>query len=153
MGGNICCDPSAKRDPAGADSPTGPEREAYISAGHLATDEGSHSAIPRGAEMLDAPGTDTGTGILTDVSQLAGKWCRQVDGLMMGDIVDGEVLWNPEYQHSPSKLSIVTGKAGAMKAADVEMELGSEKHWARYDAGPPQQLIWNDGEVWVPMAA
>lgn len=69
--------------------------------------------------------------------------------MAMGEISGNMVIWDASYQHAPSKLSLVSGKLGIPAAADVEMELAGEKHWARYEPGNRPQLIWSDGEVWV----
>eukprot|EP00419_Tripos_fusus_P027775 CAMPEP_0172725686 /NCGR_PEP_ID=MMETSP1074-20121228/88996_1 /TAXON_ID=2916 /ORGANISM="Ceratium fusus, Strain PA161109" /LENGTH=139 /DNA_ID=CAMNT_0013552519 /DNA_START=70 /DNA_END=489 /DNA_ORIENTATION=- len=110
---------------------------------------------------LDMLTTDEGTAVIGDelqqhpskvpvsLHQLQGKWNRQADGMPMGEVKGSTVEWDMSYQHAPSKLSMVTGLSGVPVAADVEMELAGEKHWARYETGNRPQLIWTDGEVWV----
>jgi len=79
---------------------------------------------------------------LTNLDQLEGKWSRQVDGMPMGEIAAGKVLWHTSYQHPPSALTWLT-------SGDVEMDLAGVAHWGRYEGGPPPSLRWSDGEVWV----
>mmetsp|Transcript_30469 Transcript_30469/g.84042 ORF Transcript_30469/g.84042 Transcript_30469/m.84042 type:complete len:151 (-) Transcript_30469:150-602(-) len=124
------------------------QNEGVVSASQLATDEGSMDGMGEHKEIDDMGMYST---TLVDLKQLQGTWLRQADGVAMGEIVGNQVIWDPSYQHAPSKLSLVKGQVGVPSAADLEMELSGDKHWGRYEGGEECRVIWSDGEVWVQM--
>jgi len=130
-GGNLCCN--------AADG----EEVRPLALDQLTTDEGAGGM---GGEIEPQHPSSK---VPVSLQQLQGKWNRQADGMPMGEIKGNTVEWDMSYQHAPSKLTLVTGLSGVPVAADVEMELAGEKHWARCETGHRPQLIWTDGEVWV----
>lgn len=83
------------------------------------------------------------------IEQLEGKWIQEADGAFMGEIINGEVIWDTNYQHKPSKLTLAKGVEGPCASADIELELNGERHWGRYEGGPEPKILWSDGEVWI----
>uniref|UniRef100_A0A7S2JFY2 Uncharacterized protein n=1 Tax=Alexandrium andersonii TaxID=327968 RepID=A0A7S2JFY2_9DINO len=81
-------------------------------------------------------------GLAKEIERLKGFWRTETDVQMMGEIVDGVVIWDEAFNHPQSPLRV--GPDGK-----IEMELMSAMHQATYHEGPPAQLRWSDGEVWI----
>eukprot|EP00441_Pelagodinium_beii_P043313 CAMPEP_0197648664 /NCGR_PEP_ID=MMETSP1338-20131121/27894_1 /TAXON_ID=43686 ORGANISM="Pelagodinium beii, Strain RCC1491" /NCGR_SAMPLE_ID=MMETSP1338 /ASSEMBLY_ACC=CAM_ASM_000754 /LENGTH=112 /DNA_ID=CAMNT_0043222711 /DNA_START=49 /DNA_END=384 /DNA_ORIENTATION=+ len=72
--------------------------------------------------------------------KLEGKWLRQGDNVLLGEIKDEKMLWEQIYQHGPSVLSAVNEKT-------IALNLEGDRHeGAVYGEG--EKITWSDGEVW-----
>lgn len=76
------------------------------------------------------------------LERLRGSWRTEGDGQLMGEIVDGTILWDEAFNHPQTELRLA-------RAGHVEMELMGTTHQAAYHDGPPAILRWSDGETWV----
>mmetsp|Transcript_31085 Transcript_31085/g.95576 ORF Transcript_31085/g.95576 Transcript_31085/m.95576 type:complete len:126 (+) Transcript_31085:125-502(+) len=84
----------------------------------------------------------TRTGIPPQLERLKGVWRTDVDVQMMGEIVDGIIMWDEQFNHPQTPLRI--GPSG-----QIEMDLMSTVHQAVFSEGPPAMLKWSDGETWI----
>mmetsp|Transcript_78753 Transcript_78753/g.209110 ORF Transcript_78753/g.209110 Transcript_78753/m.209110 type:complete len:128 (-) Transcript_78753:59-442(-) len=98
--------------------------------------------VPHDMVMAAAPEKPRQKSKPRDLACLSGFWRTETDVQMMGEIVDGVVIWDEAFNHPQSQLRI--GADGK-----VEMELMNTMHQATYGEGPPPSLRWSDGEVWV----
>eukprot|EP00929_Paragymnodinium_shiwhaense_P055657 TRINITY_DN27875_c0_g1_i1.p1 TRINITY_DN27875_c0_g1~~TRINITY_DN27875_c0_g1_i1.p1 ORF type:complete len:136 (-),score=35.75 TRINITY_DN27875_c0_g1_i1:182-589(-) len=76
---------------------------------------------------------------------LEGDWDNEEDGMRMGRIEHGKVVWDPVFGHNSTPLLITwTG---------LEMELLGSLHRATLQAPKNNndrlKLLWSDGQVWV----
>eukprot|EP00420_Gonyaulax_spinifera_P007380 CAMPEP_0197945676 /NCGR_PEP_ID=MMETSP1439-20131203/126029_1 /TAXON_ID=66791 /ORGANISM="Gonyaulax spinifera, Strain CCMP409" /LENGTH=129 /DNA_ID=CAMNT_0043568931 /DNA_START=73 /DNA_END=462 /DNA_ORIENTATION=+ len=76
------------------------------------------------------------------LDRLKGYWRTDGDTQMMGEIVDGVILWDEAFNHPQTPLRI-------SPSGQIEMELMNTMHQASYHDGPPACLRWSDGETWV----
>mmetsp|Transcript_83633 Transcript_83633/g.132196 ORF Transcript_83633/g.132196 Transcript_83633/m.132196 type:complete len:163 (+) Transcript_83633:57-545(+) len=83
---------------------------------------------------------------MEEINNLVGHWKRDEDEITMEIQIDRsnnlQVVWDSQYLWPPSPLYPIVGSR-------VGMELAGEKHEARRERGPPQKLIWDDGETWL----
>lgn len=64
--------------------------------------------------------------------------------MVLGDVKKGVMHWDPAFDHECTNITLVAdGK--------VQMDLMGEMHVAEFLPGPPVELRWSDGEVWVQM--
>mmetsp|Transcript_38299 Transcript_38299/g.119581 ORF Transcript_38299/g.119581 Transcript_38299/m.119581 type:complete len:129 (+) Transcript_38299:132-518(+) len=77
-----------------------------------------------------------------ELERLQGHWRTETDVQMMGEIVNGIVMWDEAFNHPQTPLRV--GSNG-----QIEMELMNTMHQATYHEGPPASLRWSDGEVWI----
>eukprot|EP00929_Paragymnodinium_shiwhaense_P068284 TRINITY_DN34313_c0_g2_i1.p1 TRINITY_DN34313_c0_g2~~TRINITY_DN34313_c0_g2_i1.p1 ORF type:complete len:111 (-),score=19.82 TRINITY_DN34313_c0_g2_i1:98-430(-) len=45
----------------------------------------------------------------SDLHKLLGHWRNEEDGSIMGLIKEGNVIWEPVFNHPPSKLTVING--------------------------------------------
>lgn len=75
-----------------------------------------------------------------------GTWIR-TDNKPMAKIKDRQMAWDDSFMAlgwDGASVKVFVTPTGAIK-----MELFGEAHGALFDEGPPAQLRWDDGEVWV----
>jgi len=76
------------------------------------------------------------------LGQCQGLWYHE-DGQKLGNVKGDQIAWcEHTFDGEPSKLT-------AASDVDLTMELDGESHSATFQEGPPQKLVWSDGEVWV----
>merc|ERR1712187_663460 len=61
-------------------------------------------------------GTDKKGSRFTALNQFEGKWLRHQDHMPMGQILNGQVVWDANYSHKPSPLKLLPN-------GNLEMEL------------------------------
>lgn len=114
---------------------------AIISANEMVSAE-QPPAVQTGVMEDKARDTSGADYMLQSLDILQGKWIRQVDGMVMGEISADKVVWDASYQHPPSPLTLLA-------SGDIVMELAGVAHWGRYESGSASSLKWSDGEVWI----
>lgn len=73
---------------------------------------------------------------------LQGHWARQGDGLKMGEIIGGKIMWDSLYQHEPTSIRVID-------STTFGMELGGLSHTGHFVSSPEPSIRWSDGEVWI----
>lgn len=88
------------------------------------------------------PAKETISGDVGLLKRCQGLWYNE-EGQKIGTIEGDHVLWcEHTFDGHPCKLI-------ATSDVSLTMELDGEAHTADLHEGPPEKLVWSDGEVWL----
>jgi len=86
-------------------------------------------------------------GCLWVQDELQGQWAKQ-GNKQLGVVRDGHMYWDAKFEHAPSPLALT----GEWPFNAGTMQLGEQTHKCSFNPGPPGELRWDDGEIWVRSA-
>eukprot|EP00445_Apocalathium_hangoei_P020354 CAMPEP_0203889542 /NCGR_PEP_ID=MMETSP0359-20131031/33098_1 /ASSEMBLY_ACC=CAM_ASM_000338 /TAXON_ID=268821 /ORGANISM="Scrippsiella Hangoei, Strain SHTV-5" /LENGTH=191 /DNA_ID=CAMNT_0050810981 /DNA_START=34 /DNA_END=607 /DNA_ORIENTATION=- len=84
-----------------------------------------NSVGPAGVEGVPALSLRHGEGSILE--KLQGRWRRQADSQAMGEIKGGQILWDEDYMHPPTRVA-------QLPSGELEMDLVGKLHYGRAEA-------------------
>mmetsp|Transcript_120403 Transcript_120403/g.239621 ORF Transcript_120403/g.239621 Transcript_120403/m.239621 type:complete len:240 (+) Transcript_120403:159-878(+) len=78
------------------------------------------------------------------LDELQGQWAK-TGNKHLGAVRDGQMYWDSKFEHPPSRLTL----SREWPFNKVKMQLGDKSHTSTFNPGPPGELKWDDGEIWL----
>eukprot|EP00438_Fugacium_kawagutii_P008050 Skav223959 [mRNA] locus=scaffold3540:162369:166027:- [translate_table: standard] len=93
---------------------------------------------------LSHPPSPVAEVVVTSLEDLEGGWFRKLDGKAVGELHEGQLIWNRRWGMDDASTDVFEISPGVL-----ELQLRGMKYYGVISREAQASITWNDGDVWV----
>lgn len=82
--------------------------------------------------------------VAANLEDLEGGWFRKLDGKAVGELHEGQLIWNKRWGMDDASTDLFEIAPGVL-----ELQLRGLKYYGTISREAQASITWNDGDVWV----